>query len=56
MIEDPRSVSGRKVVILDCCYSGSAEIGKGTINDSMQLIKSIKEDSEALEQGEGICI
>ena len=56
VIEDPRSVSGRKVVILDCCHSGSAEIGKGEINDSMQLITSIKEDSEALEQGEGICI
>jgi DNA segregation ATPase FtsK/SpoIIIE, S-DNA-T family len=56
VIEDPRSVSGRKVVILDCCFSGSAEIGKGKINDSIQLIESIKEDSEALEQGEGICI
>jgi YVTN family beta-propeller protein len=50
------SVSTKKVVILDCCFSGSAEIGKGKINDSIQLITSIKEDSEALEQGEGICI
>jgi Flp pilus assembly protein TadD len=50
------SVSTKKVVILDCCFSGSAEIGKGKINDSIQLITSIKEDSEPLEQGEGICI
>jgi YVTN family beta-propeller protein len=50
------SISTKKVAILDCCFSGSAEIGKGKINDSMQLITSIKEDSEALEQGEGICI
>ena len=56
MIEDPKSVSGTKVVILDCCHSGGAEIGKGKINDPMQLITSIKDDSEALEQGEGICI
>jgi DNA segregation ATPase FtsK/SpoIIIE, S-DNA-T family len=42
VIEDPRSVSGRKVVILDCCHSGSIEIGKGETNDPMQLIKSIE--------------
>jgi len=56
VIEDPGSVSGTKVVILDCCHSGGIEIGKGQIDDPMQLIMSIKEDSEALEQGEGICI
>jgi tetratricopeptide (TPR) repeat protein len=50
------STSSKKVAILDCCHSGSTEIGKGEINDPMQLIKSIEEDSEALEQGEGICI
>jgi uncharacterized caspase-like protein len=49
-------ISTKKVAILDCCNSGSAEIGKGEIDYSMQLIKSIKEDSETLEQGEGICI
>jgi hypothetical protein len=54
VIED--SKAGKKVVILDCCFSGSFEIGKGKINDSIQLITSIKEDSEPLEQGEGICI
>jgi YVTN family beta-propeller protein len=50
------SVSTKKVVILDCCFSGSAEIGKGKTSDSIQLITSIKEDSEEIEQGEGICI
>jgi tetratricopeptide (TPR) repeat protein len=56
VVEDPKSVSGTKVVILDCCHSGEVEIGKGEIDNSMQLITSIEKDSKALEQGEGICI
>jgi tetratricopeptide (TPR) repeat protein len=51
------SPSSKKVAILDCCHSGSTEIeAKGEINDPVQLIESIEKDSEALEQGEGICI
>jgi hypothetical protein len=41
---------------LDCCYSGSARIGKGQRNDSKQLIASINEESKALEEGDGKCI
>ena len=49
------SVSRRKVAILDCCFSGSAKIGKGPRNDT-QLIALINEESKELEQGEGTCI
>lgn len=43
------SISRRKVAILDCCFSGSARIGKGPRNDT-QLIASINKESKELEK------
>ena len=50
------STSKRVVIILDCCYSGSAMISKGSVKDGSRLISTIEKDWRIIEEGEGICI
>jgi tetratricopeptide (TPR) repeat protein len=46
------------VVLLDCCYSGSAKIHKGTADDAARLGSSAinNKGSQLLNSGEGLCI
>ncbi|MFZ0513297.1 MAG: caspase family protein [Candidatus Nitrosopolaris sp.] len=49
MIE--RTISTRVVVILDCCYSGSAKLGKGSEEDAARKWRRIMEErSKNLQQ------
>jgi hypothetical protein len=51
-----RSISNRIVAILDCCFSGAAEVSKGHDEVAARIGKtSIRDKSLALE-GEGRCI
>lgn len=52
-----RSISKKIVTILDCCYSGSAEISKGSEYDAAKLGNAaILHASNTLIEGEGRCI
>jgi tetratricopeptide (TPR) repeat protein len=52
-----RSLSKKIVAILDCCFSGTAEISKGSENDAAKLGNAaILKGSNALIEGEGRCI
>jgi len=52
-----RSLSKKIVAILDCCYSGTAQISKGSEHDAAKLGNAaILRDSNALMEGEGRCI
>jgi tetratricopeptide (TPR) repeat protein len=52
-----RSLSKKIVVILDCCYSGAAEISKGGEHDAAKLGNAaILNTSNAIIEGEGRCI
>ncbi len=46
------------VAILDCCYSGSAQISKGRAEDAAQIGHSIieRQSDEVVIRGEGKCI
>lgn len=51
------SISKRIVAILDCCYSGSATISKGTEESIAKLANSsIDKSCNNMIEGEGICI
>jgi len=51
------SPSTRIVVILDCCYSGSAKVSKGHADDAAKLgTYAIDRHSKELSLGEGKCI
>lgn len=52
-----KSISQRIVIILDCCNSGAAMIGKGGDEDAANAgRKALEEKSRVLESGEGRCI
>jgi uncharacterized caspase-like protein len=52
-----KSISQRIVTILDCCYSGAANIGKGGEEDAANAgRKAIDEKSRILERSKGKCI
>ena len=52
-----RSLSKKIVAILDCCYSGTAEISKGSEHDAAKLGNAaILKASNVLIEGEGKCI
>lgn len=51
------SVAGRKIIILDCCYSGAAKVSKGHEDDAAKLgSAAIERQFSALEYGEGVCL
>lgn len=49
-----RSVSTRIVTILDCCYSGSAKISKGSQRDA--TTKGVQAISNTINPGDGRCL
>jgi len=49
-----RSNSERKVVILDCCYSGSAGLGKGTEDEA--VVSGMAAVNNKIKAGYGKCI
>jgi hypothetical protein len=52
-----KSNSTRIVTILDCCYSGAAEVSKGNEDDAVILgTATIENKSRLLKHGEGKCI
>ena len=51
-----RTVSTRIVVILDCCYSGSANLSKGQEDDVARLGTAAIDRGSRILQGEGRCI
>jgi hypothetical protein len=53
-----QSRSTKKIVLLDCCYSGLARLGKGSAEDaaSLGLAAISHKGSQLLHSGEGICI
>jgi Caspase domain/PsbP-like protein len=53
-----QSKSTKKIVLLDCCYSGLARLGKGSAEDaaSLGLAAISHKGSQLLHSGEGICI
>jgi uncharacterized caspase-like protein len=49
-----KSISSSIVVILDCCYSGSAKISKGHEKDAAKIARiAIDEESRKLPLGQG---
>ena len=49
-----KSISTRIVVILDCCYSGSAKVSKGNEEDAAKIGRTtIEERSRKLLEGQG---
>ncbi len=50
-----KSKSRKIVVILDCCYSGSAHLGKGSTNVASVGHQKISKNAEKIE-GEGKCL
>ena len=49
-----KSISTRIVVILDCCYSGSAKVSKGNEEDAAKIGRTtIEEKSRKLLEGQG---
>jgi tetratricopeptide (TPR) repeat protein len=51
------SIAGRKVIILDCCYSGAAKVSKGHEDDAAKLgTSAIERQFNALGTGEGVCL
>lgn len=52
-----RSISKRRIIILDCCYSGTARISKGH-EDSVAKLGTIAIDNKSrnFEEGEGKCL
>src|SRR5215211_8443693 len=51
-----RTISTRIVVILDCCYSGSARISKGHEEDAARLGTVAIHNSSRIIEGEGRCL
>lgn len=53
-----RSISSRVIAILDCCYSGSAKLAKGSGDDDAAklAVAAMDNRSRILKQGEGKCI
>lgn len=52
-----RSISKKIVAILDCCYSGSAGVSKGSQYDAAKLGNvAIVNGSNILTEGEGVCL
>jgi uncharacterized caspase-like protein len=51
------SIAGRKIIILDCCYSGAAKVSKGHEDDAVKLgTAAIEREFNVLEYGEGVCL
>lgn len=51
------SIAERKIIILDCCYSGAAKVSKGHEDDAAKLgTAAIERQFNALEYGEGVCL
>jgi tetratricopeptide (TPR) repeat protein len=51
------SIAGRKIIILDCCYSGAARVSKGHEDDAAKLgTATIERQFNALGYGEGVCL
>jgi hypothetical protein len=51
------SASSQIVTILDCCYSGSAQISKGNEDDRAKFgLSAINRVSRTFRHGEGICL
>ena len=53
-----KSISTKKIVFLDCCYSGAAKLGKGSANDAAKLGSEAISNKglQLLHTGEGTCI
>jgi hypothetical protein len=52
LIQESNSI--RIVEVLDCCYAGSAKVGKGSEEDAAKLgIDAMEKNAEHLKQGEG---
>jgi hypothetical protein len=51
-----RTVSSRVVIILDCCYSGSATLSKGREDDKARIGTAAIDRGTRIFQGEGRCI
>jgi uncharacterized caspase-like protein len=51
-----RTISTRVVVILDCCYSGSATLSKGHEDDAARLGTAAIDNGSRILQGEGRCL
>jgi hypothetical protein len=53
-MESPTTIPTKVVVILDCCYSGSAKISKGNAEDAAKIGRLILEQkSRKLPEGQG---
>jgi tetratricopeptide (TPR) repeat protein len=51
------SIAGRKIIILDCCYSGAARVSKEHEDDAAKLgTATIERQFNALGYGEGVCL
>lgn len=52
-----RTIATRVILILDCCYSGSARISKGYEGDAAKLAyAAVNNRFNAISNGEGICL
>jgi len=52
--EIEETICRRLIVILDCCYSGSLKIGKGSERDAAEKgRKTIEEESKKLSHAQG---